>query len=372
MIRNSKINRQGADRVPFLPLRLKKPVTLQRTLYGGFLLLISALCAESTPAQGFKFRHDPGNERLEVESGGTPFTTFHYAKDLKKQVLHPILSASGKEITRGYPLAPKPFERSDHLHQVGFWFTFGDVNGLDFWNNSVAVSPENQVSRGRIQFGEFIETDARYGRLATRSHWVDHEDNRLLEEKTSYRFNQEGDLRSIERFTELTAVQEVQFKGNKEGLLGLRVARAFEEPAKEPVRLLNASAEPTHVRMLNNIGVNGVYRNAKGIRGGDVWGTRSAWAALRAEVDGEVITLVLLDHPENPNYPAWWHARGYGLFAINNLGGRGMDEAADPVAITLAPGESLTFRHKLLIGGDLSDEQIARLAKDFHLESCPL
>lgn len=43
-----------------------------------------------------------------------------------------LLFASGKVITRGYPMNPRPFERMDHPHHVGLWFNFGDVNGLDF------------------------------------------------------------------------------------------------------------------------------------------------------------------------------------------------------------------------------------------------
>ncbi len=26
-------------------------------------------------------------------------------------------------------------ERTDHAHQIGNWFNYGNVNGLDFWGN---------------------------------------------------------------------------------------------------------------------------------------------------------------------------------------------------------------------------------------------
>ncbi len=113
---------------------------------------------------------------------------------------------------------------------------------------------------------------------------------------------------------------------NKEGMLGLPMDRAFEEPANNPGRFLDADGNVTEVPDLNNEGVNGVYRNAEGITGGDVWGKRSPWVALQAEKEGEVITVVIFDHPENSNYPAWSHARGYGLFASNNFGGNMADE----------------------------------------------
>jgi methane monooxygenase PmoA-like len=61
------------------------------------------------------------------------------------------------------------------------------------------------------------------------------------------------------------------------------------------------------------------------------------------------VTLVMLDHPANPNSPTYWHARGYGLFAANPLGRKVFDEKQPEVQLTLEPGASVTFRHRLLI-----------------------
>jgi hypothetical protein len=160
-------------------------------------------------------------------------------------------------------------------------------------------------------------------------------------------------------------VQQVTFNENKEGLIGLRVDRAFEEPATKPEKFLDANGIETLVPVLNNEGVNGVYRNAAGVKGGDVWGKRSPWVALRANKEGEVITIVIIDHPKNPNYPAWSHARGYGLFATNNFGGRVFEKDAAEVKEVLAPGQELVLKHQVVIGGDLSDSDINAMAKKF-------
>jgi len=200
----------------------------------------------------------------------------------------------------------------------------------------------------------------------TTSDWVDINGNVILNEETTYIFSGEDNLRTIERITKLTAVEKVIFTENKEGLLGLRLDRAFEEPAQKPEKFLDANGIVTEVPVLNNDGVNGIYRNAEGIKGGDVWGKRSPWVALRAEKEGEVITIVILDHKENPNYPAWSHARGYGLFASNNLGGRAFDKDAAPVKLELEPGEKIIFKHEVVIGGDLTDQNINAIAKLFN------
>ena len=65
------------------------------------------------------------------------------------------------------------------------------------------------------------------------------------------------------------------------------------------------------------------------------------------------------------NYPAWSHARGYGLFATNNLGGKSFDKNADPVKVVLSPGQKMEIKHEIVIGGDLTDAEINDMAKKF-------
>lgn len=334
-------------------------------LFSLNLCLILFLNINANSKNKVEFKDKPEDKKIEVFIDGQFFTSFFYPDNIEKQVLYPILSASGKEITRGFPLNPRPFERTDHPHHVGLWFNFGDVNGLDFWNNSYAIKPENKPKYGSVKFRKIVSEDPKKGALTTSSEWVDNDKNVLLNEETTFIFSGSDKLRTIERITKLKAVKEVTFTENKEGLIGLRLDRAFEEPSKRPEKFLDANGNITDVPVMNNDGVNGVYRNANGVSGADVWGKRSPWVALRAEKKGEVITIVIIDNPENPNYPAWSHARGYGLFATNNLGGRNFDKNAEPVKIDLKPGEQIEFKHLVVIGGDLTDKEINSLAKKF-------
>ena len=88
--------------------------------------------------------------RVDVTVGGKPFTSYRYPTTLQKPVLFPIRTAKGTVVTRGFPLEPRGGERVDHPHHVGLWFNYGDVNGVDFWNNSDALSPEQQAKMGTI------------------------------------------------------------------------------------------------------------------------------------------------------------------------------------------------------------------------------
>ncbi len=331
------------------------------------LIFWGSLClSQTTQSQPVEFKNKEQEKKVEVWIDGKFFTAFIYPDNMEKQSLYPILSASGKTITRGFPLNPRPFERTDHPHHVGLWFNFGNVNGLDFWNNSFAIPANDKPKYGTVKFKRIVSEDPKKGELVTSSEWVDINSKVLLNEETTFTFSGTTNQRAIVRTSKLTAMQPVTFSENKEGLIGLRVDRAFEEPSTKPEKFLDANGIETEVPVLNNDGVNGVYRNAEGVKGGDVWGKRSSWVALRAAKEGEVITLVILDNPTNPNYPSWSHARGYGLFATNNLGGRVFDKNADKVKLVLKTGESVVFKHKIVVGGDLTDAEINAIAKGFH------
>lgn len=314
-----------------------------------------------------RFKVDKVNKIVKINVNNIYFTSFIYPDNMEKQTLYPIQTPSGKFITRGFPLNPRPFERTDHPHHVGLWFNFGDVNGLDFWNNSYSIKPEDKHKYGSILFEKIVEANDKKGRLVILSNWVDNDKNFLLNEETTYIFGGlKNDIRTIERISELTAKQKITFTANKEGLLGLRLDRAFEEPAKKPGTILDANGNVTETPILNNEGVNGVYRNAEGLIGGDVWAKRSKWVALRADKEGETITIVILDNKNNPNYPAWSHARGYGLFAINNFAGQAVDENSESVKLELAPSETITLKHKIIIGGDLTNDEINNFSNNFN------
>lgn len=315
-------------------------------------------CAEN-PRATVRFQEHNADNKIDVYMNGQLFTSLLYTDSLYKPCLFPVLTPSGKSITRGYPLDPKPFERTDHPHHVGVWFNFGDVNGLDFWNNSSAIPPERKHLYGTIVLDSIVNVDEIKGEIATLSSWVDTKRERVLEESTAYRFYGTGnESRTIERITRLTALKEVTLKGNKEGLFAIRVNHFFE------------TAEERPVRSLDSLGAGGVYRNRQGGVGEEeVWGKRTPWVALRANHEGETITLVILDHIENPHYPGSPHARGYGLFSMNNLAGDSMDSESEPLEITLQPGESLTFKHRLVIGGDFNDEEIDTMLQSFHQQA---
>lgn len=314
---------------------------------------------------------DEAQKKIYILYNGELFTSYIYPSDMEKPALYPIYTARGTVITRGFPREPRPHERVDHPHHVGLWFNFGDVNGLDFWNNSYAVPAERKPQYGSIRHRNItnISEGSSASTFTAEADWVDHTDKVLLKDETQFIFNGEGDWRIIERRTKLTAIQDtVTFTDNKEGLIAIRMDRTFEEPADKPETFLDGNGIPTEVESMNNEGVNGIYRNNNGLEKGDVWGKPANWVSLSADKAGEKITVAILDNKENPGYPAHSHARGYGLFATNNMGSQVFDKESPLFTLTLNPGESVTFKHLIIIktGGFATDEELNQKFSEFN------
>jgi len=316
--------------------------------------------------------------RVDVLVDGRPFTSYIWPATLKKPVLYPLRAASGTVVTRGWPLEPRPGERVDHPHHVGLWLNYESVNGLDFWNNSTAIPPENAAKMGTVvhRAVRAVESGSGTGALEVTADWVDSEGRRLLREDTRFVFRAGADpstgsgqaFRSVDRITTLTALdQPVAFLDVKDGMLGLRVRRELEQPSTTPEVFTDASGRATAVPALNNDGVTGRYRSSEGLEGDAVWGTRGRWATLSGTVQGEPITIAILDHPRNVGFPTYWHARGYGLFAANPLGQKVFSNGKEELNFRLAPGAATTFRHRVLVlsGATPSPEQIEAHYRDF-------
>ncbi len=301
---------------------------------------------------GVKLVVNEAGRRVDVLIDGQPFTSYIWPDSVKKPVLYPLRTAKGTLVTRGYPLDPRPGERVDHPHHVGLWFNYGDVNGLDFWNNSEAIKPEERGKYGTIRHTKIkrIQNGKTAGELQVETEWLAPDGVPLLREETTLVFHGGTNARAIDRITKLTALDKrVAFNDNKEGVIGMRVARELEQPADKPEVFTDASGKATAVPRLDNTGVTGRYLSSEGKTGDAVWGTRGRWTMLTGKIGQEDVTLAMLDHPKNPGYPTYWHARGYGLFAANTLGQKVFSEGKQTLNFALEPKQSATFKYRVLI-----------------------
>ena len=296
------------------------------------------------------------------------FTSYCWTENVYKPVLYPVMSASGTEVTRGFPLKPRLGEQTDHIHQVGIWLNYGNVNGLDFWGNGsrgVREPGGGVIQHLRI---DRLQTNHGEGVLEASANWLTPDNKILIEEKTEYHFIARGNNRIIDRITKLTAKDSaVVFKDTKEGMFGIRVARQLELPSKAGVILIDSTGNPSSSKDTLNTGVSGNYLSSEGVSGEGVWGTRARWMDLYGIINGEKISIAVCDHPANPGYPTYWHARGYGLFSANPLGMKDFTAGKEEFNFRIPAKKSATFRYRVIIssGEHLTTDAINALADEF-------
>jgi len=330
----------------------------------------------AVPRKGVQVVADEEHRRVEITIDGEPFTSYIWPTSLKKPVLYPLITEDGVTVTRGFPLEPRPGERIDHPHHAGLWFNYGNVNGFDFWNNSDAIPPEDHTKMGSILHTRVVSTTSGLdrGELVVESAWITGKNQRVLNEQTSYVFERHANSRTIDMSVTLKALDRVVFIDDKEGLLGMRVARWLESPDEKGGVFTDANGNATKVDAAAdaNSGPNpatGVYLTSEGAKGGAAWGTRGRWCALTGHTGSHTVTIAIFDHPRNPGYPTYWHARGYGLFAANPLGRNIFDPKQPSFNYTLEKDQSVTFSYRIdllsgaAVSSDLDRESSAFAAK---------
>jgi hypothetical protein len=308
-------------------------------------------------------------QKIDIKIGEKLFTSFCYPDSLEKPFLYPILASNDAAITRGFPLHPRANEPTDHPHHIGLWFNYENVNGLDFWNNSYAIDADKKKNYGWIRTQKILHTkNGKQANISYAANWTDQQKRVLLEEITDLNFSTIGNDRVIERITKLTAKEDVSFHDVKDGMLGLRVAHALELPISETKKYTDANGNVTFVKANKDSTVTGNYLTSEGKQGDAAWGTRGNWCMLYGKLGEDSVSIVMIDHPLNPGYPTFWHARNYGLFAANPLGQKVFSNGKLELNFKLAKGQSVIFRYKIIIATGnrrLANSTIEKLALDF-------
>jgi hypothetical protein len=296
-----------------------------------------AVVSVSPQESSVQIRHEAAAKQYVVEIGGKPFTIYRYGDDYPdKPIFYPVFSPNGVRVNREYPMVPGvPGESSDHPHHQSLFFTYDEVNGTNFWN------PE-RTGRRIEQLSARVEGDRLIAMLA----WKNNQGEVLLEETKDVRFGGAADVFWMDHDLTLRAPNVAVSMGDtKEGAFGLRLNDTLKEN-----------------------GGSGRYVNAEGLQdAANVWGKTSPWVAIRGTVKGESgetpVTVAIFAHPSGHNFPPYWHARDYGLFAANPFGRRGYDPNALERITRLDAGERLRLGFRLAVYAGQVDK--ARLDRDF-------
>jgi hypothetical protein len=336
------------------------------------ILLITVTGSIAQQATGFSMKESRDKKQLDVLYNGKLLTAYCYYDSSRKPMLFPVNTLDGITVTRGYPFEMVAGERTDHPHHTGIWLNYESVNGLDFWNNSTAIPVERRNKYGTIVPDQIRSKKAKgdNASLVTTAKWVRPDKKVLLKERTVFNFQVRGNNFIIDRITTLTATDTtVLFKDVKDGLFAIRVARELELPSKEKSSFVDDKGNITTVPP-STADVTGMYYSSDGKKGDSVWSTQAKWVMLAGKKDGKNVTIAIFDHPLNVGYPAYWHARGYGLFAVNPLGRKIFSNGKEELNFSLQSGQAVSFRYRVVIhsGDPFSPNDMDRIAADFEKE----
>ena len=278
-----------------------------------------------------------GKSKISVEIDGKPFTEFWVGPETQKPYLHPLRTATGTIVTRTYPMSSDvPGEAHDHPHHRGLWFTHGDVNGYDFWGNEESQKGAGK-GKGKVVLKKIdkVTSGKNTGTIEASFDWKLPDGQALLLETRKMTFYSEPQLRTIDFDITLSPVTEVKFGDTKEGMFAIRLAAGLEEAQPRGI------AEPKRTGKLVNA------QNKIGEKA--VWGKRSEWADYSGQLGGQTVGVAIFDHPNNPRYPTYWHARAYGLFATNIFGVHDFENDKErDGSLTIRPGQPLRFRFRVV------------------------
>jgi hypothetical protein len=280
--------------------------------------------------------------RIHVEIDKQPFGDLYVGNSAPKPYFAPLRSASGKIVTRRYPMEEVPGESRDHQHHRGLWLGYLDVNGFNFWENEFSYHRANagrMVTR-RLDIRNDGEKSASIHALID---WIGPSGQRVLTEERTMTFYSQPRLRTVDLDATLTAVEKSVFGDDKDGALGVRVADALTEKSG-----------------------NGTITDSKGRRGmKEVWGKRAEWVDYSGSIGGEPVGIAIFDHPTSFHHPSRWHARDYGLLAANPFADHAYDPKLPVRKTTLAPGESVRLRYRIVVHPKMNAGDLEGLYKAY-------
>ncbi len=193
------------------------------------------------------------------------------------------------------------------------WFNYGNANGFDFWNNSDAIKPEDRGKDGNDQSGKDRVDEERPGSggVGRRICVGDRREPGSPARDDALRLPiRRETTRIISQITTLQALDQVVFHDDKGSAWYPRRTLARVGGREGESTFTDASGRRTTVPNVTMPGATGVYLTSEGKKGDQAWGTRGRWCTLSGSNGNDTVTVAIIDHPGNPNYPTYWHARG--------------------------------------------------------------
>lgn len=261
------------------------------------------------------------HDQTGIELSTRELTRYHFGKDVRRPFLYPLNGPAGRSLTRiGHPHDPHT-----HSHHNSVWVTHHNVNGVNFWGD----------------YGKDL------GVIVTK-HPVRYEDSdteALLEFEHAWN-NEAGE-------TQLNEQRTIRIRPSENGEYFVILDIVLSAPPGKPATLAKTPFGLVGVRMAKTIGVHdggGTIRNSAGDRDepGVHW-KAAKWVDYSGPILPDVTEgITLMDHPQNPNHPTYFHVRNDGWMGTS---------LTYSDARVIEPGKPLALRYGLWIHRGVPETQ---------------
>ena len=267
--------------------------------------------------------------RIDVNVNGSHFTSFYFNMS-QRPFLMPIIGPFGESLTRQYPLKEISGQTTDHIHHRSCWTAWGDINGVDNWSEGTEKGFQ------QVDAVPIIHSGIVLGHIQSIIRWTDpkKEKTQIQEKRDMFFYNSRNSERMVDFRIELTANEDITLGDTKEGgFLAIRVATPIDVPK------------------------GGVITNGLGgVQEQECWGKRAPWCDYSGYIKGKAQGITLFDHPNNYNFPTYWHVRDYGLMSANPLGISEFLGKNYNGSLQLKKNQSMVFNYRLITHCDLASE----------------
>ncbi len=284
----------------------------------------------------------PSEARLRIDINGQLFTEY-VVKDTPRPFMYPLVGAAGVNVSRDFPMkkdVPGEERFLDHKHHRSLWFAHSKVNGIDFWGEYLTFGKQEHAS-----FSE-IKADGNQGSFLAATKWVAPTGGTVLtdERRIVITALPDGEKTLDFNITLKATEGDVLFGDTKEGTMAMRLCPSLSMNSSKS----GVSTGPS----------TGHAFNSNGDRDKDIWGKHANWVCYYGpDPKGNAVSVVIFSHPSNLRSPTTWHARDYGLFAVNPFGLHDFepDKPAGAGDYTIKKGDSLTLRYRFYFAKGQAD-----------------
>ncbi len=274
-----------------------------------------------------------GDKQVDIAIAGKAFTSYVFGNpkvgknQLRRPYFWPVYGPDQVAMTRSFPMQYKDLpknEATDHPHHTSIWVAHGDVNKVDNW--SISGRAGWQLHKG---FEQVVDGPV-VGIIRETLDWTDAARKSNLSETRTirvYNLPEAGRVLDIELTFE-AKYGKVTFGDTKEGgPLATRMRPEFRSDKK---------------------GAEGIMVNSQGQQAKAAWGQKARWVDCSGMVGGKRYGFAMFDAPGNLRHPQTWHARTYGLCAINPFGLRAFPGGKKANGDwTIEAGQSATMRYRI-------------------------